>query len=123
MVHAARLAGIAIERRRGEEALRASEAKFRSLYERVLEGVYQCAPDGRMLEVNPAFVKMLGYEQRRGDLCAAGHLDAVPATRPSAPSSNARLEIHGEIHNAEFGAALSRRLAAGRARERARGAR
>src|ERR1700688_2418942 len=61
MVHAARLAGIAIERRRGEEALRASETKFRRLYERVLEGVYQCAPDGRLLEVNPAFVKMLGY--------------------------------------------------------------
>lgn len=61
IVHAARLAAVAIERRRSEAALRESEAKFRSLYERVLEGVYQCAPDGRLLEVNPAFVKMLGY--------------------------------------------------------------
>src|SRR5208282_5256062 len=50
MVHAARLAGIAIERRRGEEALRASETKFRSLYDHMLDGVYQCAADGRMLE-------------------------------------------------------------------------
>ena len=38
MVHAARLAGIAIERRRGEEALRASETKFRRLYERAARG-------------------------------------------------------------------------------------
>jgi diguanylate cyclase (GGDEF)-like protein/PAS domain S-box-containing protein len=101
MVHAARLAGIAIERRRGEEALRASEAKFRRLYERVLEGVYQCAPDGRLLEVNPAFVKMLGYGSAEQIYALPGiaMLYLNPAERAEFEHA---LECHGEIHNAEF---------------------
>ena len=101
MVHAARLAGIAIERRRGEEALRASEAKFRRLYERVLEGVYQCAPDGRVLEVNPAFVKMLGYGSAEEIYALPGiaMLYRNPAERAEFERA---LERHGEIHNAEF---------------------
>ena len=56
MARAAQLAGIAIERRRGEEALRGSEAKFRGLFESIAEGVYQSSRDGRLLSVNPAFV-------------------------------------------------------------------
>jgi diguanylate cyclase (GGDEF)-like protein/PAS domain S-box-containing protein len=55
------IAGIAIERRGAEDALRESEAKFRSLFEGVMEGVYRTARDGRVLLVNPAFVQMLGY--------------------------------------------------------------
>src|SRR5579863_2721591 len=101
MSHAARLAGIAIERRRGEEALRASEAKFRSLYDRMLEGVYQCAADGRLLEVNPAFVKMLGFE-RAEEIYALRGLSVLcwnPAERAEFECS---LQLHGEIRNAEF---------------------
>jgi len=101
MAHAARLAGIAIERRRGEEALRASEAKFRSLYDRMLEGVYQCAADGRVLEVNPAFVKMLGFE-RAEEIYALRGLSVLcwnPAERAEFECS---LQLHGEIRNAEF---------------------
>jgi diguanylate cyclase (GGDEF)-like protein/PAS domain S-box-containing protein len=59
--HAARLAALAIERNLAEEALRASEAKFRGLFEGVIEGVYQSTRDGRLVSVNGAFVKMLGY--------------------------------------------------------------
>ena len=59
--HAARLAAVAIERRYAAEALKTSEAKFRGLYESVLEGVYQFSPEGRVLAVNPAFLKILGY--------------------------------------------------------------
>jgi hypothetical protein len=61
MAHAAQLAGIAIERRLAEEALRSSEAQFRGLFEAIAEGVYQSARDGRLLSVNPAFVSLLGY--------------------------------------------------------------
>ena len=61
MGHAAQLAGIAIERRLSEQALRSSEAKFRGLFESIAEGVYQSGRDGRLLSVNPAFVSILGY--------------------------------------------------------------
>ena len=59
--HAARLAALAIERNLAEEALRTSEAKFRGLFEGVIEGVYQSTRDGRLVSVNSAFVDMLGY--------------------------------------------------------------
>ena len=59
--HAARLAALAIERCNAAEALRSSEAKFRGLYESVLEGVYQFSADGKVQSVNPAFLRLLGY--------------------------------------------------------------
>jgi diguanylate cyclase (GGDEF)-like protein/PAS domain S-box-containing protein len=62
IAHAARLAAVAMERRYAAEALRTSEAKFRGLYESVLEGVYQSTPEGKVLAVNPAFVKILGFD-------------------------------------------------------------
>ncbi|MFT3905547.1 MAG: EAL domain-containing protein [Steroidobacteraceae bacterium] len=100
MRHAARLAGIAIQRRRSEEALRDSEAKFRGLYESVLEGVYQCAPDGRILAVNPAFVKMLGYASAEEVYALPGvsMLYWSPAERAT---FERQLDSAGEIHNAE----------------------
>jgi PAS domain S-box-containing protein len=55
------LARIAIERRYSERALLNSEQKFRGLFDNVVEGVYQCARDGRLLSGNPALVQMLGY--------------------------------------------------------------
>jgi PAS domain S-box-containing protein len=49
------------DRKKMEEALRYSEAKFRRLFEKVPAGVYQSTPEGKILNANPALVKMLGY--------------------------------------------------------------
>ena len=40
----------------------ASEAKYRSVFESVNEGIYRCAPDGGFVEVNPAMASMFGFE-------------------------------------------------------------
>ncbi len=50
------------ERRKAEQAIRGSEAKYRTLIENVLDGVYQTTPDGEILTANPALARMLGYE-------------------------------------------------------------
>ena len=50
--------------RAAEEALRASEARYRSLFEQVPVGLYRMTPAGRLLEINDAFVRMLGYPSR-----------------------------------------------------------
>ena len=50
------------ERKRTEEALRRSEANFRSVIEDAPYGIYRASPQGRCLLVNPALVKMLGYD-------------------------------------------------------------
>jgi two-component system, cell cycle sensor histidine kinase and response regulator CckA len=52
----------AIERKRKEEALRESEARYRSLVQSAVYGIYRSSVDDRFLEVNPALVSMLGYE-------------------------------------------------------------
>ncbi|MBW4050541.1 MAG: EAL domain-containing protein [Proteobacteria bacterium] len=101
MDHAAQIAGIAIARRLAEEALRASEAKYRGLFETIIEGVYQSGRDGRLRSVNPAFVAILGYD-------SAEELYALPsvATLYWNPVDRAefirRVESEGEIRSAEF---------------------
>jgi diguanylate cyclase (GGDEF)-like protein/PAS domain S-box-containing protein len=43
-------------------ALRASEARYRTMFESTAAGVYQATCDDRLITLNPAFVTMLGYE-------------------------------------------------------------
>src|SRR3989449_754338 len=50
------------ERRKAEEALRRSEESSRALVQHASYGIYRSSPEGRFLAVNPALVKMLGYE-------------------------------------------------------------
>ena len=100
MTHAARLAGIAIERRRSETALRDSESKYRGLYESMLEGVYQCAPDGRVKSVNPAFVRLLGYDSAE-QVLALPNLGVLYWDPKERAAFEARLSEDGAIHNAE----------------------
>jgi two-component system cell cycle sensor histidine kinase/response regulator CckA len=49
------------ERKRVVEALRISEASFRSVVEDAPYGIYQADEEGRFLRVNPALQRMLGY--------------------------------------------------------------
>jgi PAS domain S-box-containing protein len=51
------------ERKRVEEALRESEERFRSMYAKAAVGIQQLANDGRLLMVNEAFCRMLGYSE------------------------------------------------------------
>ncbi|HUL14358.1 MAG TPA: PAS domain S-box protein [Terriglobales bacterium] len=51
----------AIEHKRYAEALRRSEARYRSLILSAVFGIYRCTLTGRFLDVNPALISMLGY--------------------------------------------------------------
>ena len=50
------------DRKQAEESLRFAEAKYRSIFENALEGIFQITPDGRYLNVNPAMAQLYGYE-------------------------------------------------------------
>ena len=52
------------EHMRMEEALRTSEAKYRSIFENAVEGIFQTSVEGRILAANPALAHMLGYESQ-----------------------------------------------------------
>ena len=59
--HCVRLARIAIERVRAEEALLGSEARFRELAENVEDVFYNCdVASGRMLYISPAYAALWG---------------------------------------------------------------
>jgi len=49
------------ERQQTENALRESEADYRSLFENSLVGISQALPDGRLIRVNDAYARMYGY--------------------------------------------------------------
>ena len=43
---------------------REKEQRFTQLFESLQEGVYISNPEGKLLEVNPALVAILGYESK-----------------------------------------------------------
>ncbi|MEP0815008.1 MAG: PAS domain S-box protein [bacterium] len=58
------------EKKRAEDALRESEERYRKFFEDDLSGVYISTPDGKVLDCNPAFVKMFGFGSRSDALNA-----------------------------------------------------
>jgi PAS domain S-box-containing protein len=50
------------DRKLGEAALRASEARYRGLVNNATYGIYWVNPEGSLLFANPALVRMLGYD-------------------------------------------------------------
>jgi PAS domain S-box-containing protein len=50
--------------RKREEALRASEQDYKSLFEHVACGVFISSKDGKFLDANPALLDMLGYRNK-----------------------------------------------------------
>jgi len=75
------------ERKEAEEALKKSEEKYRDIFERAVEGIFQSTPDGKFLSVNPSFAHMLGYDSPEelisGIVDIAGQMYAHPEERVS----------------------------------------
>jgi len=62
-----RLAGVVediTERKRGEDALRESEERYRTLFESIGEGIIVSRPDGTIISANPAAARMTGCDNR-----------------------------------------------------------
>jgi PAS domain S-box-containing protein len=57
--------GRVIERKQAEEALRASEEKYRSLFENSKDAIFIADGRGRTLAANPAFAALFGYRQEQ----------------------------------------------------------
>jgi PAS domain S-box-containing protein len=59
----------AIEHKKNEQALRRSEARYRSLVQSSVYGIFRSSLEGKFQDVNPALIAMLGYESS-GDVLA-----------------------------------------------------
>ena len=71
----ARQLASAVEIKRNEQALRRSEARYRSLVQSSVYGIYRSSLEGRFLDVNPALITMLGYESAEEVLLLDPQLD------------------------------------------------
>jgi PAS domain S-box-containing protein len=82
------------EQQRVEAALRASEARYRAVVEQAAEGIFLFAAEGkRLVEANPAFLRLLGYDA--DDLPNLTLYDLVAHDRPSIDANTAHLICTG----------------------------
>ncbi len=76
--------GIDITARKGaEEALRESEARYRSLFENSIDAVLLTIPDGRILAANREACRMFGRSEE--EICQVGRAGLVDLTDPRLP--------------------------------------
>ena len=52
------------ETRLGEEAIRQSAEKYRTLFEESLDVIFITTPEGNLIDINPAGVKLFGYDSK-----------------------------------------------------------
>src|SRR5690606_32966281 len=97
----ARLAGIAIKRRLDEGRPVTSEARYRGLFENVVDGVYITSREGDIIAVNPALVQMLGYESAE-ELAKVGRTTMLYVNPIDRERVFARLEAQGYVRNFEY---------------------
>ncbi len=72
------------EEKRAEAALRESEAKYRRMVDDDITGNFVSTPDGRLLDCNPAFVRMFGFASVEEALAAdIRDLYDAPDERPA----------------------------------------
>lgn len=93
------------ERKRTTAADKESEAKYRQLFENLLESVFQSAPNGKIISANPAMVRLLGYEAEE-ELLAVNAADTY-ANAEDRTVWVERMTKEGELRN--FEVALKRR--------------
>lgn len=72
--------------KQAEAALRESEERYRTLFDQVPVGLFRVTPEGRILDANPALIRMLGYPDRNA-LIARDVADLYfhPSNRPYEP--------------------------------------
>ena len=89
--------------KQSEQALRESEAMYRSILENAVDGFFQSTPEGRFIIVNPAFAEMLGYTSPT-ELVSA--ISDIARQYYADPQDRRRyqqiLEQSGNVHDFEF---------------------
>ncbi len=83
--------------------LRASEGKYRSIFDNAIEGIFQTTPDGRFIVANKALAKMYGFKSPEHLLAGLGDIGTQLYVDPS--QRDALLEALREedvVSNFEF---------------------
>jgi diguanylate cyclase (GGDEF)-like protein/PAS domain S-box-containing protein len=87
------------DRKKALQELRESEERYRNLFERNLAGVYQSTVEGKLLDCNEAFARIMGYESREEALRQPA--DVFYRSAEERSSHVERLQKEGFIANVE----------------------
>jgi PAS domain S-box-containing protein len=79
-----------------------SEEKFRSIFENATEGIFQIAPDGRILTVNPAFARIHGYDSPEELIAKVTNIEQIHTEPERRRAYMAQLHKEGRVRNFEF---------------------
>lgn len=79
---------------------REMERRYRELFDNIQEGLFFSTPEGRFVEVNDAFVRMLGYDSRE-ELIQADIRNEIYFAPDQRDRFEAELERHGVVRNFE----------------------
>ena len=91
----------ATERTHTLKALKASEQRYRELFQNVTAGVFQTTMDGKFMAANPALVRMLGYDSE-DELLAVDVARDVYADAGERDHWIKAMADDGEVRNAEL---------------------
>ncbi len=93
-----RITGLDVSKdKKQEDALKISEERYKSLFENSLDGIYRNTLEGRYIDVNPALVKMLGYNNKK-ELLKLDIIKELYVSAKDRPTFNKR----GKLFTAQF---------------------
>jgi two-component system, NtrC family, sensor kinase len=85
---------------------RATEERYKTLFDHMQEGIFVCSPEGHILDCNEAFVHMIGFSDKE-ELVSLEATEFLYANAEDRQKFVAEMEKHGFVRNFEF--ALKRR--------------
>ncbi len=91
---------IAIERKRSDEALKASEARFQSAFDYAPIGIGLISPDGRWQQANRSLCEIVGYT--KDELLKVTFSDIMHPDEVTAAEENLRQLFDGEAKTSQF---------------------
>ena len=79
------------ERKRAERALKEARERYRNIFENAVEGIFQSAPDGKLVQANRAFARILGYGSPEECLQSVKDVGRQLCVNPAQPDDDKRL--------------------------------
>jgi diguanylate cyclase (GGDEF)-like protein/PAS domain S-box-containing protein len=88
--------------REDEMALRDAEARYRSIFENAIEGIFQTTPEGRYLSANPALARLYGYDSPEALITALQDIEHQLYVEPGRREEFMReMQSQGKVTNFE----------------------
>jgi diguanylate cyclase (GGDEF)-like protein/PAS domain S-box-containing protein len=88
--------------REDEMALRDAEARYRSIFENAIEGIFQTTPEGRYLSANPALARLYGYDSPEALIAALQDIEHQLYVEPGRREEFMReMQSQGKVTNFE----------------------